>query len=385
MKLKVKKNEFIYIVALSIFLLVKIIDHTNMAMPNEIKYGCIMISCILVGIKVIFFDKNTIKNIIIYIAILIASLAVIYKSSQYEILYTTIFIIGAKDVDFIKIISSYVKVSSFVILIMMICFAFGIIKETYVVRDGVIRHTFGYVYPTDFVALLFYVFLADLYYGIVKKKNIFGRDIAYFIIGLLTFHFSDSRLGSASILLLIPMSWIMKYSDKFDNKKIFNLIKKYSIIIAAGLSIFLTNFYMKYPNNNLLIWIDKELSYRLTFNIQAIKSFGYSLWGQDIYSQYYMYNDKWFFIDNSYYIMFIEYGLIISIIIIITYSLFLRKEVKLRKSYIPWVWILISINSIVGQQFFMLEYNIFLLALLADNSELMLVGNDNKKMMENLQ
>ena len=91
------------------------------------------------------------------------------------------------------------------------------------------------------------------------------------------------------------------------------------------------------------------------------------------------------FIDNSYYIMFIEYGLIISIIIIITYSLFLRKEVKLRKSYIPWVWILISINSIVGQQFFMLEYNIFLLALLADNSELMLVGNDNKKMMENLQ
>ena len=181
------------------------------------------------------------------------------------------------------------------------------------------------------------------------------------------------------------MSWIMKYSDKFDNKKIFNLIKKYSIIIAAGLSIFLTNFYMKYPNNNLLIWIDKELSYRLTFNIHAIKSFGYSLWGQDIYSQYYMYNDKWFFIDNSYYIMFIEYGLIISIIIIITYSLFLRKEVKLRKSYIPWVWILISINSIVGQQFFMLEYNIFLLALLADNSELMLVGNDNKKMMENLQ
>ena len=346
MKLQVKKNEFIYIVALSIFLLVKIIDHTNMAMPNEIKYGCIMISCILVGIKVIFFDKNTIKNIIIYIAILIASLAVIYKSSQYEILYTTIFIIGAKDVDFIKIISSYVKVSSFVILIMMICFAFGIIKETYVVRDGVIRHTFGYVYPTDFVALLFYVFLADLYYGIVKRKNIFGRDIAYFIIGLLTFHFSDSRLGSASILLLIPMSWIMKYSDKFDNKKIFNLIKKYSIIIAAGLSIFLTNFYMKYPNNILLIW---------------------------------------FFIDNSYYIMFIEYGLIISIIIIITYSLFLRKEVKLRKSYIPWVWILISINSIVGQQFFMLEYNIFLLALLADNSELMLVGNDNKKMMENLQ
>ena len=115
MKLQVKKNEFIYIVALSIFLLVKIIDHTNMAMPNEIKYGCIMISCILVGIKVIFFDKNTIKNIIIYIAILIASLAVIYKSSQYEILYTTIFIIGAKDVDFIKIISSYVKVSSFVI------------------------------------------------------------------------------------------------------------------------------------------------------------------------------------------------------------------------------------------------------------------------------
>ena len=113
--------------------------------------------------------------------------------------------------------------------------------------------------------------------------------------------------------------------------------------------------------------LDAVSSFRITLTAWAVKMFGYPLWGRDIYTEYFATNNtRWFFIDNSYYTMFIQYGIVFSIIMLVFLTVNNKKILIKGNNIIPIAFCLIALNSIAGQQFFLLEYNVFLLALRAD-------------------
>lgn len=64
--------------------------------------------------------------------------------------------------------------------------------------------------------------------------------------------------------------------------------------------------------------------------------------------------------------MFIQYGMLISFIILTLFTFNNKKQLEKNNDIIPVMFSLIALNSMVGQQLFLLEYNIFLLTLRAD-------------------
>ena len=163
------------------------------------------------------------------------------------------------------------------------------------------------------------------------------------------------------------MKIVKKYSKKWKTIPAVIFFEKYSLIICAMISVILVSLYIKYPSSNVIYALDSFLSFRLALTVWAVKMFGYPLLGRDIYSEFFSTkNTLWFFIDNSYYVMFIQYGMLISFIILTLFTFNNKKQLEKNNDIIPVIFSLIALNSMVGQQLFLLEYNIFLLTLRAD-------------------
>ena len=365
---KIRKIDLVYCMAFSLFVISRILSHTSYEIPVGIKHAMTLISTLIVVLKIVLYDKLTLKEMCVYGAVVgIASISTI-SSKEYELLCSIIFIVGAKNVLFDLIAKSYRFVASTLMGTTFILSVMGLLKENLFYRGEVLRRTFGYSYPTDFVAMIFYILLADWFLCITHKKSLTARIMVYAVVAVLTLLFCDSRLGSLFIALLIPVSLMSKYlfNEKKKNALLF-FFEKYSIVICAMISTLLVNLYMKYPSSSILHTLDAISSFRITLTAWAVKMFGYPLWGKDIYTEYLATNNtQWFFIDNSYYVMFIQYGVILSIVILILFTLNNKKMLLKGDDIIPIVFCLIALNSIVGQQFFLLEYNIFLLTLRAN-------------------
>lgn len=364
---KIKKIDLVYCVALSLFVISRILSHTSYEIPVEIKHAMTLASTLIVVLKIILYDKLTIKELLIYAMIVGIAIMSTLHSKEYEMLCTVIFIIGAKNVSFNSIAKSYRLVAS-ILLIITICLSLlGLIKENLFYRNEILRRTFGYSYPTDLVAMIFYILLIDWFLCMTHKRNIIGRIIMYVIVSVLTLIYCDSRLGSLFIALLIPTSLLVKYFEKREKIATISFFEKYSVAICAIISIVLVNLYIKYPSSSVMYALDAVSSFRITLTAWAVKMFGYPLWGREIYTEYFATNNtRWFFIDNSYYTMFIQYGIVFSIIMLVFLTVNNKKILIKGNNIIPIAFCLIALNSIAGQQFFLLEYNVFLLTLRAD-------------------
>ena len=51
------------------------------------------------------------------------------------------------------------------------------------------------------------------------------------------------------------------------------------------------------------------------------------------------------------------------------FLIIVKREIGKKEYYIPFILMIISINSLIGQQLFLLEYNPFLLLLFADTRD----------------
>lgn len=366
--------EYIYICAFDIFLVIKLFDHTTFGIPVVVNYAFISLAMVLLSAKIIIQRKLVLKTFLLAILAIIVFFISMQHNNEYQLLYSTLFIVAAKNVRFDKIASSYVVIASTVLIITVVSFALGIIPENAIMRNGVVRHSFGYTYPTDFVALIFYICIVDLYLAVKKKKSIILRNFAYVLTAFLAFKFCDARIGSLSILLLVPISFILKrvvYAGKrLKISRFTRFILQYSFIIFAAISVFLVQALIQNDKNPILLAIDKFSSYRLLNSLMAVKTYGYSLFGQDIYAMYQATgNTDWFFIDNSYYVILIEYGVVVFGITCVAFVWRMRKFITDKAYIVPIILVLICFNSMIGQQFVLLEYNIFLLVLLSDVTE----------------
>lgn len=107
-------------------------------------------------------------------------------------------------------------------------------------------------------------------------------------------------------------------------------------------------------------------SARLTNTEMGIKWFNYSLWGQDIYTRILQYWSGWFYIDSSYYTFLLEYGIALLCIATLMYTVTVKKELQHNDVVIPIVMTMVSIESMICREYFLIEYNVFLLAFLAN-------------------
>lgn len=382
-------DDILFCVAYGLFISGMICGQTLLPVSPLIRHFTIGLGCVLLLVKMFidFLEHPKLSNhrIMVYflflVMIILAGLSV-KNNSEYEILGSVIFIFGAYGVNFKSVLKTFVLITTSILLIMLVAYLLGAIGDGTVQRtasSGRARITFGYRSATDLVQLVAYVLLADIVLWFEKKDIIWWRIVLYLILGTVGWIFTDSRLASFSIYVLIPVLLILKYANLDPANKIIGTFLEYLFEICLLVSVVIENMFMTH-SYAILNSFDAFSSARLTNTEIGIKLFGYTLFGQNIYTRILQYWSKWFYIDSSYYTFLIEYGIALLLFVAAMYTITVRKELREGNMAISIAFGIICLDSLICREYFLIEYNVFLLAFLANTDDFAQNNIDRKSL-----
>lgn len=293
-----------------------------------------------------------------------------------EMYATCAFIFGAKGEKYEDVLRYYFSVSLFFCVSIIILNRMGLVRESLTApmgREGiftdesVVRHSFGYVWSTDFATHVFFILLT---YWILRKGKI-GKlfSLIYLIIVFLIIKYSDARLGAGSILLLVVASFYLYLRKRFMAKKTFP--KSYKLVVIWIPFLFLLIYYLTIwyddANTNAVI-LNLLLSGRLSISQDVIREYGIKMFGQ-YYIQYGGTSSKIYynFIDSSYLQLLVIYGIIYTICYVGAYVYLTYKAYK-RKDEVLLIAILIAgFTGAISQHFIQIYMNPILIALFTNH------------------
>lgn len=364
-------GDTIYCAALACALISLVTSLTFLNIPILVRRAFLLVGCILLIFKYIYYISSSSQvirfNIFLLIYFLVSFIS-FFKTGLIQMLITPFFVLGAKDVSYKKIINTFLLVNIGILLITFMLFLVGIIPESNAVRNGHVRHSFGFSWPTDLTSMLFFLLSAELYLCIRNKGNVFIRWIPYSLCGFITYKFCDTRLGSLFILLLIPFSYFFYKYNIYKKHSILKKILPLFFLICTGMSVIIVNYYIKDPMSGLSVEMNKLSTNRLFLTRLAVLHFGYTFWGQaaSYTNLKYLLNLDGFYVDSSYYSFLVNYGTAILIIIEVSYYIFVKKILKNRDYALGALLAAIAIMSIFESHFYFFQYNIFILLTLSD-------------------
>lgn len=294
---------------------------------------------------VLFFIQNQkiyIKNALIILISIILVLVVYININDAAMIVTLMFILAGKNIDMDYLTSKMYK-TGFVLLIVIICFSFlGLIPTISEIRtNNTYRYSFGFVGAN---AMSTVVFVNLTYYLYANRKYFNSKNrIFYFIISLLTYFFTNSRM-----VLLLEILMILFLIGASKYKKIQKIIYEvsthiYTIMVIITFSLvewYSRGSYTEPLRNKVNLLTTGRLYWASYFK----QEYGYTFWGQYVHfvgvKMAKEQQERWQVIDNAYEMLAIHYGIIIIILFIIAYY-FLAHNLKKNSDYLGCIFIII--------------------------------------------
>lgn len=372
-----KNKNFLFALAYSTILISIVYFNTYLPGANLSFFQIFLMACgiFLIILKIFLYDLTdvdftsiSIKKIILFVLICFFTLLTLRNRYRPPFL-VFLFVIGSYKIDFNKIIKIYIYTVGLILVISIFSSSLGLITNSKVTRDGVLRQAFGYKYPTAFVNILNTVFMAELYYYFNEKKakliGILLRDILYLIVAIVTLKLSDTRADSTITLILIPVSLCIYYRSSKKYNKLMSKLIELSFFIFGFFTYFVVTKFINNPSQPFFDKLDIILSRRLSLTAYAVQQYGYSLIGKKIISGATVNGQYTFYLDSNYYIFFLGYGIILFLLVGIIYYSVVQRELKNKNlAFVIFLMILAFMGSI-EEHFYAVETNPFLLAVLA--------------------
>ena len=111
--------------------------------------------------KILAFDSYTKEELCFATGLLSDAVAVMVFSGYKDVFFFAVFLLGAKNIAFVKILKVYLLVNVAVLVSAFIASRLDIIENLVYVRNLVgERNSFGVAYPTDFAAHIFFLLSA---------------------------------------------------------------------------------------------------------------------------------------------------------------------------------------------------------------------------------
>ena len=364
--------QWLFLFSLTIYFTGTVLTTTMFPVPDVFWKLCRLIAIGLIMWKVAQFDCFSLKEIFFLAFLFVNALLIKIVAGYSKPIYWAIFLTGAKDVSFEKILKTYFVVSLSIVVYAFAASMLEIIENLqYESTNRGIRNSFGIIYPTDFAAHIFFLMLVFLY--LKRDKTKIHNYILCLFITVFVYCFCKTRLDSTCMVLLIAGHMLIRYGKKRkkyhlrnrERKSLFTIFGMCSMPIAFAFMYFLTELY----NLGLPIAydIDYWISNRLRLQSYAMAEYGIRLFGQYIKmvgnggSE--ILPSDYFFIDCSYYFIILQYGLIFGILVFVVYMLCCKKYKKDR--YFQLIVVMIAINCMIAHHLLDLGYNLFSLALFA--------------------
>lgn len=313
--------------------------------------------------------KHTLLILISFSILLIA-----YQHVNYTILLTNaLLIIGACEINYRKIFKVYLIVSIPITLYTIIASQTGTVTNLIYNQEGRIRESFGFIYPTDFAAHIFFIVIV---WVLLRQWKCTYVELGIMVLLTVFLHFNcDTRCSEITILLIV--GWVAFLKIRIAKKKSVNyqlpLPVKCGCLLLPFVFMtsmtFLCRFYN--PDNYIMSIINKILSDRLKLGKRTFDNYDTTLLGQYIEMvgnggttekpAYYT------FIDCSYINILMRFGLLVFIVVLLLIEVTMLKNIN--NAFILIALVIICMHSMIEHHLFEFYYNIFIILPLASFSD----------------
>ena len=345
----------------------------------QVKVNFLFFVVLLLGLRFLYKMQVSYKYLILSILLLLSGVLVYFQTNRLNFLVYSMLLILLVNVDMKVVLRNYVIVAGILVVGVFLLSLVGMVPNLQYNRAGVIRNSFGFIYPTDFASHCFYLFLAISY--LLKDKFIWTRSLFGVLLSAFIIKYCDARLNALSILLATVI-FIYFYYSKEKKLKIFALFP-YSAVVFASIVTYLS--YKFSWSNPFLVSVNKLITGRLALVRNAFDTFGVHLFGtrnvQFIGSggkteSVIGYN----YVDSSYVQMLFTYGIVPVVLLIIIYVVASRKQYKDGQYLLVAILSLIAFNCMIEAFWFVPTYNIFMFLLFTTNTFSKKESNDITKL-----
>ena len=331
-------------------------------------YFCVQIG---IGLAVLFrymvMRPADIKKIL-FVFLIIGSFVIARRYSGVDaLLETGLLIAGANDIDYRKILKVYLIVEIPMTICTMIAGYTGVITNLVYHRGDQVRMSFGFIYPTDFVAGIVFMITA---WVVLRRARCTWIEIGLMIISVVLFEkYCDVRNSEAVMVLLILGVVYLKIRNKFAERK----GKKYTpsmllklLCLAAphglaGFMILVSRFYQ--PDVEWMAKLNTLFSTRLSLGKETFDRYDIQIWGQDIPMRGNGGTAEavtdYFFIDSSYVNILMRLGLIVFILVMLIISIIMIRN--LNHPYMLLAMVIICVHSVMEHHMIEVYYDVFLM------------------------
>ena len=345
----------------------------------QVKVNFLFFVVLLLGLRFLYKMRVSYKYLILSILLLLSGVLVYFQTNRLNFLVYSMLLILLVNVDMKVVLRNYVIVAGILVVGVFLLSLVGMVPNLQYNRAGVIRNSFGFIYPTDFASHCFYLFLAISY--LLKDKFIWTRSLFGVLLSAFIIKYCDARLNALSILLATVI-FIYFYYSKEKKLKIFALFPYSAVVFASTVT------YLSYKfswSNPFLVSVNKLITGRLALGRNAFDTFGVHLFGtrnvQFIGSggkteSVIGYN----YVDSSYVQMLFTYGIVPVVLLIIIYVVASRKQYKDGQYLLVAILSLIAFNCMIEAFWFVPTYNIFMFLLFTTNTFSKKESNDITKL-----
>lgn len=374
---KIINEQVLYEISFSIFIFASILQYSTFMsfFSHNLFHYFMYIGLGILYFKIFFIDNSSVKEFFLKVVVLGFLVLIWRKSSDFTLFTMGTYILGAKYIDFRRIIKLYFILGTTILIFVMISSLTGLITNLVYYRDvsGIIRQSFGIIYPTDFAAHVLYLVLAYSYLRFSKLS--FIDYIAYVIIALLLIKYCDARLSALTIILAIPILWIGQKASGGNgfNRKIAYF---YWWVPVFGAYATLCSYFFYNPHSAIFLKLNAALSGRLAIGSTAIKKYGFTWFGTHIvehgwggekgFAMSHNNPTNYFYVDSSFLRIGIMYGVVALIAILMIMSIISWRSVQAHTYALASILVLITVSAIVEQRLVDLSFDPFLIAILAD-------------------
>lgn len=354
------RDAVIYIVAVSMFLVSVIIDMSLLGMDGRLTqllrytgYGIILFK-----LARDIYDRNTLVKYMVILGMVVAGY--VFNHNKVMLLYTLV-VVAAINIESELLMKVYMIVQSILLVVIVWMSQVGLVLDVVSKSADRIRHYLGFDHATTAPILFLFIIMEYIY--LRKGKLTVLEYAAGMGIVLYLYKLTDTNMafwicvGTLTFFFAVQL-----FIDKGYITYTFRYILALSPWLAAALSIWAQWVYK--AENPTWIKLNEFLHERLRLGYDAINTYGFKLFGQDIEwigSSYKADLTGYNYVDCSYLQIALQQGLIFLVIVLAMYSYIILKMIKEKRYYGAWIGVFISVFSMTEPRLVNVVFNPFVI------------------------
>lgn len=362
-----KKREVPFFISYGIYLAFSILNTSFYAKYIIDIYKRILVFCliflIIYEIQTLKYNKRELFNA--FLAVLISLFMYYVGSGSFAVIF--VFVYCGRNIDFKKIASFTVLISSLIMGIVISSAFLGTIQNFEEIHEGNMRMYLGFRYGLYAPCYLFNITALVVY---VKGYKIRWRQIIFLlIVNFGMFLLTDARLSFyLAVLMLFAVGVIKCFPDVLKPRKILCVLLSCSYIVIGLFSFYSTFYYGIY---GWLSGLNEMTGGRLGLGKRSLLAYGVSLFGnKDIRwvgngldAMGNRGSGNYLYVDNLYVRILQLYGIIFFVIYILLFTLTLFKCWKKKEWHLFIILVALAGRGFMDDLSLYLYYNTFWLVI----------------------